>query len=432
MLSSAIKAVIGEWLTERELPSLVRRVSRPVQMDKLDSILAVVGPRRAGKTFFMYQLIRDLLDAGVPRDEILFIDFEDYRLSGLTTAEVETIFTSFLQLSGHHPKYLFFDEVQHLPEWSRILRTLHNQGRYRIVISGSNSRLLTREISSELRGRYRDLLMLPFSLTELLRLKTIDYDARTFHTPARGNIIRVFDEYLQTGGFPEVARRDTAVEKRDILQGYYRTVFYRDLLERYNIRAKDVLESLMSYCLDTASGLFSISRFAGLLKEQGQPVSKKTIANYLGYLRDSFFLITNSKFDFSPRRRLMNPRKIYLLDTGFSRLATSFSENRGQALENIVAIELLRRRREMFYFRQGSECDFIVKEGIRPEQAIQVCWELTSRNRRRELKGLAAAMDTLDLRHGLILTYEQEGSERVGGREVPVKPVWKWLLPDGG
>ena len=227
-----------------------------------------------------------------------------------------------------------------------------------------------------------------------------------------------------------MARRDTELEKRDTLQSYYRTVFYRDLLDRHNIRAKDVLESLMSYCLDTAAGLFSISRFAGLLKQQGQPISKKTIANYLGYLRGSFFLILNSKFDFSPRRRLMNPKKLYLLDTGFNRLATSFSENRGNALENIVAIEILRRRREMFYFRRGSECDFIIKEGTRPVQAIQVCWELGPRNRKRELKGLSVAMDTLDLEHGLILTYDQEGSEQIGGREIPVRPVWKWLLSD--
>lgn len=428
MSSSAIKAVISEWLLERKLPYLVERDTGPVDLNKLDDILAVVGPRRSGKTFFMYQLISELLEADVPRDEILFIDFEDYRLTGLTAAEVETIFTSFHQLSGHHPTYLFFDEVHHLPNWSRVLRTLHNQGRYRIVISGSNSQLLTGEISSELRGRYRDFLMLPFSLPELLRLKGVDYNRKTFHIPARGSLIRVFDEYLQSGGFPEVAKRDTELEKRDLLQSYYRTVFYRDLLDRYNIRGKDVLESLMSYCLDTAAELFSISRFAGLLQQQGQPISKKTIANYLGYLRESFFLILNSKFDFSPRRRLMNPKKLYLLDTGFSRLATSFSENRGKYLENIVAIEILRRRCEMFYFRRGGECDFILKEGTRPEQAIQVCWELNPRNRKRELKGLFEAMDILDLERGLILTYDQEGNEQFDGREVSVRPVWKWLL----
>jgi predicted AAA+ superfamily ATPase len=215
------------------------------------------------------------------------------------------------------------------------------------------------------------------------------------------------------------------------LQSYYRTIFYRDILERYHIRAKALLETMMSYCLDTFAETFSISMFEKRLRQSGMTGSKRTIANYLRYLCDAFFLIVNEKFAYSPTRRIMNPKKIYLLDTGFAFLSTSFSQNRGKVLENTVAVELLRRRSEMFYFKEKRECDFIIKEGTRPAAAIQVCWELTPRNEQRELAGLREAMTRLGVRRGLILTYDQTRNIQVGRRNVPVLPTWRWMLEEG-
>jgi len=424
------RRIVAEWLEEQRIPPLTKRDTPVPNFERMSEILAVVGPRRAGKTYFMYQIIGDLLDSGVcQKDDILFVDFEDYRLVGFAPGDTDSLFTAFTQLTGKSPKYVFLDEVQHLPSWTRVLRTLNNRKSYKIVVSGSNSELLGREIATELRGRYRDVLMLPFSFTEFLRLKGVEYSEATFHTPARGRILAAFDEYLKGGGFPEVAAKDDVTERRQLLQNYYRTIFYRDIIDRYNIKAKHLLEAMMRYCLNTYAEAFSISSFEKHLKASGQPGSKRTISNYLQYMADAFFLIVNEKYSYSPRKRVMNPKKVYLLDTGFTFLATEFSENRGKALENVVAIELLRRQEQVFYHKGRGECDFVViPQSGKGGTAIQVCWQLTERTQAREMDGLLEAADAWNLDDLLILTYDEERQVSHQDRTVTVLPVWKWLL----
>ncbi len=422
------KSIVAEWLEERSLPHLIERAAEPVDFSKLSDILAIVGPRRAGKTFYMYQLIQNLLNSEAIKEDILFIDFEDYRFTNTSPSDIDQLFTAFRQLTGRQPTYLFFDEIQQFPQWSRVIRTLHNQGRYKIIVSGSNSKLSSHEIATELRGRYRDRIMLPLSFSELLRFKGIEYNEKMLYTSAWGKLLEIFDSYLKEGGFPEVFQRDTKREKRELLQSYYRTLFYHDIIDRYNIKSRSILKIMMSYCLEAYAELFSISGFSKYLHHYDLAVSKKTISNYLNYLREAFFIILNDKFSFSPRKRLMNPKKVYLLDTGFGYLGTVFSENRGKLLENIVAIELLRRQQEMFYFKNQNECDFIVTQAMKPTEAIQVTWELMATSRQRELKGLFEAIRVLNLKHGQILTYNQEEQIDMEGCTIQVTPVWKWLL----
>ena len=424
--------IVAEWIEEATLPKLIPRSIAPVNLERLRDILAIVGPRRAGKTFLMYQLIGSLLQTGRwAKQDILFVDFEDYRLKGFRAEDIDTLFVAFNQLAGRYPTFLFFDEIQYLPDWNRVLRTLHNRRKFHIVISGSNSRLLGREVATELRGRYTDVFLLPFSFREVLDFRQISYPPALLHTPARGRILRAFDDYLKEGGFPEVLIRETTPEKRKLLQTYYNTIFYRDILERFNIKAKTILDGMMSYVVNTPSELFSISAFEKQLRLKGAPGSKRTVANYLRYLQEVFFVIANEKFSYSPRHRLMNPRNVYLTDTGFLMLATPFSENRGKVLENLVAIEFFRREQEMFYFKGKHECDFILKEGTQAREAIQVCWELRPQNEKRELQGLMEAMTTLRLRKGRVLTYAQEEARKIEGRTVSILPVWKWLLNGG-
>jgi len=184
----------------------------------------------------------------------------------------------------------------------------------------------------------------------------------------------------------------------------------------------------MRNMLESYASLFSISRFAEQLKSHGLPGSKRSIAEYLRRLQEAFFLLALEKFDFSPRKRMMNPKKTYLIDTGFSLLGGSFSENRGRLLENVVALELLRRRKRMMYFKGRGECDFVVQEGTRLSEAWQVCWELAGKTGERELNGLAEARRELKIGRGAILTYDQESAGSVEGKTIRVVPVWKWLL----
>jgi predicted AAA+ superfamily ATPase len=431
MRRETLLVIIAEWLEEGEIPSLVLRHQRAIELENLEHILAIVGPRRSGKTYFMYQLIQSLLQDGrYSKKDILFIDFEDYRLGEFTQDNIDDLFAAFHQLAGRYPRFLFFDEVQHLPGWSRVLRTLHNRRRFKIIVSGSNSKLLDREVATELRGRYEDILMLPFSFREYLQFRGISYTTASLHTAASGDIVAAFDNYIRHGGFPEVVLARNEALRRKLLQSYFKTIFYKDILERYNTKARYVLDALMNDALETYAGIFSVTQFEKHLKANGLPGSKRTISNYLHYLQEAFFVIANDKFSFSPRRRIMNPKKIYLIDTGFAALGRPFAENRGRILENVVAVELFRRERELYYFKGKKECDFIVKQGAFPTHAIQVCWELTRRNEKRELAGLTEAYSSLDVPSCLMLTYAQEEERAANGLRIPVIPVWKWLLAD--
>jgi len=429
MATEIIKQVLAEWLHDKVFPPLIKRDMPNPELEAASEIIALAGPRRAGKTWYMYQLIQDLLGKGNwRREDILFVDFEDYRLQDFTETDTEALFTAFQQVAGRAPTFVFFDEIQQLPGWSRVLRTLHNQNRYKIVVTGSNAGLLEKDIATELRGRCRNILMMPFSFREFLRFHGIPSDELTLLTPARGSMLNAFEHYLHEGGFPEVVKKETISEKRELIQNYYRTIFYRDILERYNIKAKAVLEAVMRYGLNTFSDLFSISMLEKELKRHKLPGSKQTISNYLGYLQEVFFLAAHDKFSYSPRQRMMNPKKIYLVDTGFSLLSAEFSENRGKLLKNAVAVELFRQRMECYYYKGRRECDFIIKEGIRPKVAIQVCWELTPKNESREAKGLQEAMNALRIEEGIILTNDEAKELIVDGGRIRVMPVWRWLM----
>jgi len=429
MKTSVLLTLIAEWLGQEALPSLILRHQAATAPENLKRILAIVGPRRAGKTYYMYQLITRLLQNGIcSKEDILFIDFEDYRLGEFTGDDMDELFAAFQQIAGRLPLFLFLDEIQRLPNWQRVLRTLHNRGRFKIIVSGSNSKLLGGGITTELRGRYEDIRMLPFSFGEYLGYKQISVTPATIHTAARGSVVAAFDDYIRHGGFPEVVMAHSDMERRKLLQSYFKTIFYRDILDRYHIKARHVLDALMSEVLETYSGIFSISGFEKQLKRNDLPGSKRTIANYLQYLEEAFFIIVNEKFSYSARRRIMNPKKLYLSDSGFAALGRPFTENRGRILENVVATELYRRDAELYYFKGRNECDFIVKQGLHPTHAIQVCWELNAHNSNRELAGLVESCRALDLHSGIILTYAQEEERTDKGLKISVLPVWKWLL----
>mgnify|MGYP001079164662 FL=1 len=426
---SALQRVVSDWIQRASLPAMTPRDAPLPDLTPPRPILSVVGPRRAGKTYYAFQLIGRLLGSGkTAREDILFVDFEDYRLRDFRPEDIDRLLAAFFQLTGRAPRYLFFDEVHNLPSWSRVVRTLHNTGKYALVVTGSNASLLGSEIATELRGRYEDVLILPFSFPEFLDHRGISRTPATLASPESGLVLRAFDEYLRFGGFPEVANAADVRAKEKILQTYFDTTFYRDVLDRHGIRARDLLELLMRNLLEGFASVFSISAFEKQVKSHGLAGSKRSIALYLRYLEEAFFVTALEKFDYSPRKRTMNPKKAYLLDNGFSLLGGSFTENKGRLLENVVAEELYRRRARAMYYKGKGECDFIVQTKLRPEEAWQVCWEINRENEKRESLGLNEARRVLGIERGGLLTYSQEGTRTVDGAAVPVVPVWKWLL----
>jgi len=407
MKSEFALKVVGEWLFETNLPELVVREAKDeIHEPGKGAIVAVVGPRRAGKTFFLFQKIKRLIKSQIPRDEILFLDFEDYRLRGFMPEDIGVIFEAFQRLTKKQPRYLFFDEIQHIPDWSRLLRTLHNQRKYSITVTGSNSSLLTREIATELRGRYQDVLLMPFSFKEYLRFKKIDFNTAVLNSSKRGVVVGAFDDWLFNGGYPEICAMVDKVARRRLLQNYYETVFYRDIVDRYSVKARDLLDGVMSAVLNGSGELFSVSAYAEQLAHSGISGSKRSIASYLRYLEEAFFIISNEKFSWSARKRTMNPEKVYLSDTGFTLLSITGSPNYGKLLETAVAGEFFRKGHATCYFKDKRECDFIVMNDSRPQSAWQVCWILDEKNEKRETSGLTEAMDSLKLNQGGIIVYE--------------------------
>jgi predicted AAA+ superfamily ATPase len=232
--------------------------------------------------------------------------------------EIDDMFKAYKRLYNQEPKFLIFDEVQNIPQWQKVLRTFHDRRKYKIIVTGSSSKLHTDEISTELRGRYTHTLLLPFSFSEYLAYKklTISELERTYDTD---QIYIAFQDYMQYGGFPVVVSTDP-LQKRELLNEYYATIYHRDVIERNNIRDKNQIERFMKYVLNMYSSQFSISKLETYWKSEGTKISKTTLAKYLSYLKEAFFTIPCFKFGYSTKVQLANPIKLYLIDSGFIRL----------------------------------------------------------------------------------------------------------------
>ena len=343
--------------------------------------------------------------------------------------DLDEIFIAHRELSSKSLKYLFFDEIQEIKQWSKFVRRLHNTQKYRIIISGSSSKLLSKEIATELRGRYTSRFITTFSFKEFLEFKKFKYSKITEHTEKKGILLKLFKEYLENGGYPEIIKLTDFYERKEKINNYYDTIFYKDIIERHKITNYDILEVLMNYLLNNYATIFSITQFEKFLKERGTHTSKKTISAYLKYLSEAFFIYAIEEFSYSTKKRLMRPKKIYLIDNGMiSFLSTQFSPDKGRMLENLVLTELKRKQKAVYYYKEKQECDFLIKERTKISQAIQVTFDLNERNKKREFKGLLEAMKQFSLKEGLILTNDQEKELTIENKKIIIKPVWKWLL----
>ncbi|HII29517.1 TPA: ATP-binding protein [Candidatus Woesearchaeota archaeon] len=384
-------------------------------------ILAITGVRGGGKTYLMYLLMKHLADKGVPGNNILYLNFEDERLALLEPSDLERLCSWFLEFSNASGKlYFFLDEIQNVPLWEKWLSRMYEKVKF--VISGSNSRLLSSEIATALTGRSVELTIYPFSFKEFVYLKegSLPKLAETYRAEVLARVSRHFQEYIEVGGFPEVLMYG----KKDLLQEYYKAILLRDIIRRYAIRRKDHIERISLYLMSNISSPISLYSLA-----KDNAISVNTIKNYLGYIENSFLLSFMKKFDYSLRKQNANPRKVYAVDVALARqVSFKFSEDRGRVFENIVFTELKRRKKEAYYHKNKYECDFVIKEGLKIRDAIQVCYELNEDTQKRELNGLIEAMDAYRLDEGAIITAEQEQEIKANTKVIRVMPLWKWLL----
>ncbi len=437
-MENVIREVLNEWLV-RELPDLIER---EYKVKISDRILAIIGPRRAGKTYFMFQMIKKLLNEGYEKENIVYVDFDDIRLSNLREENYSTflkvVHELFKERGGRI--FLFLDEVQNLKKWERWIRTLHNSGKFYIIVSGSSSKLLSKEVATQLRGRYVSKIILPFSFREFLKAKGVKLEY--LDAPeVRGRILRYLREYLEFGGFPEVVLEDDEGEKIRLLKVYKETIFYRDIVERHRIRDISGFETFMKVCIESFGKYLSLSKVHNYFRSIGIRKSKRTLWNYLKYLEQAFFLFTLEKFA-KVRERVAQPRKVYASDVGFFNLSEKVSKEIGIRMENVLFLELLRRTNEkpfldIYYFKdyQGHEVDFLVKERDRVKELVNVTYANSfDEIDKREYRNLLKAYDLLkkDKPELKIITWDYEDEREISwfGRRGRIKfvPLWKYIL----
>lgn len=395
---------------------------------------AVTGMRRAGKTTFLRQLLADRRKTA-PAERSLYVSFDDDRLGGVDVKQLslllEEYFRRFPELRREETAYWFLDEIQLVPGWERFVRRVIDSEQVEIVVSGSSSRMLSREVHTSLRGRGMETVLRPFGFREFLRFRGEEppSDPARFTSAVRSRVEKRFREYLREGGFPEAQGLPPAA-RVPLLQGYVDTVVFRDVVERWAVTQVAALRWLVRQCLRNPAGAFSVHRFHLDLKAQGHGVAKDQVHAMVGYLVDAFLLSTVPLSTESERRRNSNPRKVYPADPGLvEAFDASGRAQAGHALETAVFNELQRRDAEVGYVRTegGLEVDFHTRSYGGREELIQVCADPSAESTcERETRALEAAAKEFPRARRRLLVMTTDHLFRVPG--VEVEPAWKWML----
>jgi len=393
---------------------------------------AVIGMRRSGKTWRVYQHMRANLAQGIPREAMLYLNFEDERLSQMKSEALGQVVDVFFQLHpGIHEQrvYFYFDEIQNVPGWERFVRRLLDTMDAEVVITGSSARLLSLEIATSLRGRALATEIFPFSFREYLRHRGIETLSTYPADTTRALLVGHLRSYLIEGGFPEVQGSDATLRTM-VLQDYLNVVILRDVVERHGVSMTGALRYLIRHLLNNVGSPFSVNRFYNDLRSQGFRVGKDTLHELLGHLHDAFLVFPIKIRSGSERARMVNPRKVYAVDTGLVRAnSRSVTPDWGHLLENFVFLELRRRGAEVDYVKSGGgrEVDFIARSPDRTDHLIQVSWSLSDPTaRRRELRALREGMRERGLEHGTIVTFDEEEELEVEEGLINVVPAWWW------
>ncbi|MFH1072120.1 MAG: ATP-binding protein, partial [Nanoarchaeota archaeon] len=329
---------------DREIPPLV---DRDILLPDTSKIVTIIGPRRAGKTYLLYQKIKELLSKGIQKDNISYINCEDPRLSSVGFKELFDVIKMHWRMYPSKEKkfYVFLDEPQVITQWESAVRMLHDEG-MNIFLSGSSSKLLSKEIATTLRGRSVTYLVLPFSFREYLRLKGFDEDAGKLGSKKKSALMHHLDEYVQLGGYPEIIKEPDPLMKDRIINEYFELIVFKDIIDRYKIKNTKLVTWLIHACILSASSELSIHKTYLDLKSKGLEASKNTLYNYLSLLEDSLTIFMVDRYSHSVKK--VNPliNKVYIDDTCFFRRIDS-SRNVGKKMENVVYLELMRRKRPL-------------------------------------------------------------------------------------
>ncbi|MEA3514367.1 MAG: ATP-binding protein [Nanoarchaeota archaeon] len=410
---------------------------RDIKLKDSSKIQAVIGARRVGKTYLFFNKIRALEGKGIGRKQIIYLNFENPVINNVSYKDIKDIIElhwSLFPETINKKLYLFIDEPQSIDQWELAVRELYDDYNCNIFITGSSSKLLSKEISTTLRGRSLTTVLLPLSFKEFLKFKNFNIVANKISTKSKAQLMNYLKEFLKFGSYPEIVPENDKNEKLKILKDYFDLTIYKDLIDRYNIKNTLVIKWLINYLVSSIAKESSLNKIYLNLKSKGIKLSKNTLYEYFSMLEDSFFIFALRRFEGSIKSDGLSIPKIYLNDIGFLNLFSV--EDYGKRMENIVFLEIIRKRNnnpllDVSYWKSsdGKEVDFIVREGRKVKSAIQVCYSFADEStKKREINSLLSCLDYFKLNEGMIITEDYEDVQKIAGKTIKIIPVWKWLF----
>ena len=390
------RTIEDEWLTTTE-------------------ILIITGIRRCGKSVLLQQMRSKL------PEQDFFFNFDDERLVNFTVSDFQTLQECFFELFGEQHTY-YFDEIQNVKGWEAFVRRLYNEGN-KVIVTGSNARMLSRELGTHLTGRYIAVEIFPFSFQEYLQLAKVQLEAKDFYlTSKRAILLGCFKEYLEKGGFPKYLQSPST----RYLSSLYDSIIFRDVMARNSLTNEKEMQELVFYLASNATKRITYSSLGKLVGIR----HPETVKNYLEYIEQTYMIFQLMKYSPSVKVQMLNPKKIYFIDNAIvSRIGFNATDNMGVKLENMVFIELNRRGYDVFYYADKKECDFVVREGMRINAAYQVTIAMNDeKTRKREIEGLLEALNAYGLTEGCILTMEEKEDVEIDGKQIHILPTWEWML----
>lgn len=400
MLKEVLKSIIlsqQDWLTPD--PHEIKREG----LDWFSSLPSysyiITGIRRSGKS----TLLKQVMQIHGSRN---YFNFEDTRTAGFQLQDFLLVEELFNELFGNN-SFLFFDEIQNVPEWERFVREA-TERKKTVVITGSNARMLSKELGTKLTGRHLDYEVFPFSFTEYLTFTNLPANADSF------------DRFITRGGFPEYLN----IGKPEILSTLVSDILVRDIFSRYNLRNQEAYRQIVQFLLSNTGKEISFNN----LKNTFEVGSATSVMDFLNYLIDSYLIFLVPLYDPSLKVQAKNPRKVYGIDQGLVGFSSvSGTPDQGRLLENTVFLYLRRSGKEIWYFKRKKECDFIYRESKNKYSPLQVTWQVGVQNEKREIEGLSEAMDYFKLKEGMIITFDQEDKVKLPGKVIHLIPAWKWM-----
>lgn len=423
----------NRWGTGTLNPGYPREITAEIcHFINIPEVITIIGPRRAGKTTVLYQLIHYLEQQGINPKAILYLNFEEPafapKLKLELLDEIYNLYRSEIYPSGQ--AYLFLDEIQNVPEWERWVRARNETENIKIFVSGSSAQLMSRELATLLTGRHVLFHIYPLSFKEILRFKQIDFPNELLPNTPSAPIKHALNQYLRWGGFPRVVLSDDDLQREVLLKRYFDDLLFKDVVLRHKIRDPNALRNLAIHLLTQTASLISFKRLANMFQ-----VSSDLAQAYCQYLQEAFLIEFAPFYSLKAAERTRNPKKIHVIDPGFRKITSlSHSADNGRVIETLVHNELLRRKNDgIFYWKQHNEIDLLIRQGNTITHLIQIAFEGLENEKvfKREVTSLLKAKNVFKEANLFLITWDLPlnwKQPKETQENIHVIPLWKFLL----